>query len=138
MQQAETIFNVIRERGRRGLPLKDVYRLLYNPELYLLAYGRLYRNAGAMTRGTTPETVDAMSLAKIDAITADLRFERYRWKPVRRVAIPKSNGKTRPLVVLLTKLDLNSRCVFCKPLPHLVVRPRPLHGAGITMIVFWP
>ena len=43
-----------------------------------------------------------------------------------------------PLVVLLTKLDLNSRCVFCKPLPHLVVRPRPLHGAGITMIVFWP
>lgn len=42
------------------------------------------------------------------------------------------------LVFLLTKLDLNSRCVFCKPLPHLVVRPRPLHGAGITMIVFWP
>ena len=42
------------------------------------------------------------------------------------------------LVYLLTKLDLNSRCVFCKPLPHLVVRPRPLHGAGITMIVFWP
>ena len=42
------------------------------------------------------------------------------------------------LIVLLTKLDLNSRCVFCKPLPHLVVRPRPLHGAGITMIVFWP
>lgn len=64
MQQAETIFNVIRERGRRGLPLKDVYRLLYNPELYLLAYGRLYRNAGAMTRGTTPETVDAMSLGR--------------------------------------------------------------------------
>ena len=45
---------------------------------------------------------------------------------------------TYTLVVLLTKLDLNSRCVFCKPLPHLVVRPRPLHGAGITMIVFWP
>jgi hypothetical protein len=42
------------------------------------------------------------------------------------------------LVFLLTKLDLNSRCVFCKPLPHLVVRPRPLHRAGITMIVFWP
>ncbi len=32
------------------------------------------------------------------------------------------------LVFLLTKLDLNSRCVFCKPLPHLVVRPRPLTG----------
>ena len=49
-----------------------------------------------------------------------------------------SKNSRSMLVVLLTKLDLNSRCVFCKPLPHLVVRPRPLHGAGITMIVFWP
>src|SRR5208337_2808911 len=55
------------------------------------------------------------------------------WHPV-----PLPPSIPGPLVVLLTKLDLNSRCVFCKPLPHLVVRPRPLHGAGITMIVFWP
>ena len=54
-----------------------------------------------------------------------------------RLLFAKSS-KIATLVVLLTKLDLNSRCVFCKPLPHLVVRPRPLHGAGITMVVFWP
>ena len=47
-------------------------------------------------------------------------------------------GKRTGLVSPLTKLDLDSRCVYCKPLPHLVVRPCPLHGAGITMIVFWP
>lgn len=97
MRNAETVLSVIRERGRRGLPLEDVYRQLYNPELYLRAYGRLYRNAGAMTKGTTEETVDAMSRAKIDAIIEALRFERYRWTPVRRVEIPKKNGKTRPL-----------------------------------------
>ncbi|MXX81801.1 MAG: maturase [Chloroflexi bacterium] len=50
-----------------------------------------------MTQGTTEETVDGMSLAKIDAIIEALRFERYRWTPVRRVHIPKSNGQTRPL-----------------------------------------
>jgi group II intron reverse transcriptase/maturase len=71
--------------------------MLYNKNLYLTAYGNLYGNAGAMTKGTTSETVDGMSLAKIDRIIMQLRAERYRWTPVRRVRIPKQNGKTRPL-----------------------------------------
>ena len=50
-----------------------------------------------MTKGTTAETVDGMSLAKIDRIINELRYERFRWTPVRRVNIPKPNGKTRPL-----------------------------------------
>lgn len=97
MRNAETVLSIIRERGSRGLPLTDVYRQLYNPALYLMAYGRIYRNDGAMTPGTTDETVDGMSRAKIDAIIEALRYERYRWTPVRRVEIPKKNGKTRPL-----------------------------------------
>ena len=48
MQNAETVLNVIRERGERGLPLENIYRLLYNRELYLRAYGRLYSNQGAI------------------------------------------------------------------------------------------
>ena len=97
MQDAETVLNVISKRGERGLPLENIYRLLYNRNLYLRAYGRLYSNQGAMTKGTTAETVDGMSLAKIDRIINELRCERFRWTPVRRVNIPKPNGKTRPL-----------------------------------------
>ena len=76
MQNAETVLNVIRERGERGLPLENIYRLLYNRELYLRAYGRLYSNQGAMTKGTTAETVDGMSLSKIDRIIDKLRHRR--------------------------------------------------------------
>jgi group II intron reverse transcriptase/maturase len=97
MQKAETVLDVLRERGRRGLPLDRLYRQLFNPQLYLLAYGRLYSNKGAMTPGVTGETVDGMSLRKIEAIIAALRDERYRWSPVKRIHIPKKNGKTRPL-----------------------------------------
>ncbi len=97
MRTAETVLNVIRDRGERGLPLEDIYRQLYNRDLYLRAYGRLSRNKGATTKGVTAETVDGMSTAKIDRIIEALRHERYRWTPVRRVHIPKSNGKTRPL-----------------------------------------
>ena len=97
MQNAETVLNVIRERGERELPLESIYRLLYNRNLYLRAYGRIYSNQGATTEGITAETVDGMSLAKIDRIIEALRYERFRWTPVRRVNIPKPNGTTRAL-----------------------------------------
>jgi group II intron reverse transcriptase/maturase len=97
MRNATTVLDVIRKRGRRGLPLERLYRQLFNPQLFLLAYGRIYANTGSMTPGVTPETADGMSLAKIEAIIDVLRRERYRWRPVKRVYIPKSNGKTRPL-----------------------------------------
>lgn len=98
MRNAETTLSIIRERGRRRLPLEDVYRRLYNPDLYLRAYGRIYRNDGAMTRGTTAETVDGMSLKKIRDIIELLKFERYQWTPVRRTYIEKKGStKKRPL-----------------------------------------
>ena len=97
MREAATVLDVLRERGRRGLPLERLYRQLFNPQLYLLAYGRLYSNKGAMTPGPDGETVDGMSLAKIGRVIDALRHERYRFKPVRRTYIPKKNGKKRPL-----------------------------------------
>jgi group II intron reverse transcriptase/maturase len=97
MQNAETVLDVIGKRGERGLPVERLYRQMFNPQLYLMAYGKLYSNAGAMTPGVTGETVDGMSLAKIEAIIGALRGERYRWRPVKRIYIPKKNGKQRPL-----------------------------------------
>ena len=91
------MLEVLRERGRRGLPCDELYRQLFNPELYLLAYGRIYANHGAMTPGADGETADGMSLAKIGRIIDALRHERYRFQPVKRVYIPKKNGKKRPL-----------------------------------------
>src|ERR687886_2695561 len=97
MRTADTVLAIIQDRGKRGLPLDDLYRQLFNPDLYLRSYGRLAPNKGAMTKGVTPETVDGMSLDKIQLTIEALRFERFRWTPVRRVHIPKANGKTRPL-----------------------------------------
>jgi retron-type reverse transcriptase len=97
MQKTDAILDIYQKRGAEGLPLERVYRQLFNRELYLQGYGKIYRNFGAMTRGSTPETVDGMSLQKIDTIIGLLRMERYEWMPVRRTHIPKANGKTRPL-----------------------------------------
>ena len=97
MRTANTILALIGKRGEKGLPLERVYKLLFNKNLYLQAYGKIYRNTGALTQGVTDETPDGMSLEKIDAIIEALRYERYQWLPVRRTYIPKKNGKKRPL-----------------------------------------
>ncbi len=97
MRTAKTILTVIQTRGSQKLPLERLYKLLYNKELYLLAYAKLYPNSGAMTKGATNETVDGMSIKKIEKLIDDIRHERYKWTATRRVYIPKKNGKQRPL-----------------------------------------
>jgi retron-type reverse transcriptase len=97
MQNAGTVLAVLRERGGRGLPCDELYRQMFNQDLYLLAYGNIYSNQGAMTPGADGETADGMSGEKIDQIIAAIRGERYRFTPARRVYIPKKNGKLRPL-----------------------------------------
>ena len=66
MQEAAVVLGVLRERGRRGLPLTQLYRQMFNKDLYLLAYGNIYSNHGAMTPGASAETADGMSEGKID------------------------------------------------------------------------
>lgn len=56
MRSTEMVLGVLRERGRHGLPRDELYRQMFNPQLYLLAYGRIYANHGAMTPEVTPET----------------------------------------------------------------------------------
>ena len=97
MQEAAVVLGVLRERGRKGLPFTQLYRQMFNRELYLLAHGNIYSNQGAMTSGAGGETADGMSEDKIDQIIGLMRHERYRFTPARRVYIPKKNGRLRPL-----------------------------------------
>ncbi|MDR2373173.1 MAG: hypothetical protein LBD77_03550 [Bifidobacteriaceae bacterium] len=97
MQDAEVVLAILRDRGRRGLPVDELFRQMFNPSLYLVAWRKLYANKGALTPGATRETADGMSVAKIASIIDAMRSERYRFAPVRRVMIPKKRGGQRPL-----------------------------------------
>jgi len=73
MRNADAILAITQERGKRSLYLKDVYRQLFNPELYLRAYYRLAKNEGAMTRGK----VQVHHIRKL----SDLKVKGQREKP---------------------------------------------------------
>lgn len=90
--------DLIRERGRRQIELERVYRNIQRVDLFLAAYSKLYANQGATTPGLDPtDTVDGMSLARVNAILQELADGTYGWKPARRTYIDKANGKKRPL-----------------------------------------
>jgi group II intron reverse transcriptase/maturase len=97
MQRAKAVLEILRERGRKGLPCDELYRQMFNRDLYRTAYGEIYSNKGAMTPGVDGENADGMSEAEIDRIIGLMRRESYRFAPARRVYIPKKNGKLRPL-----------------------------------------
>ena len=97
MQKAKAVLEVLRERGRKGLPCDELYRQMFNKDLYRTAYGEIYSNKGAMTPGVDGKNADGMSEAEIDRIIGLMRRESYRFVPARRVYIPKKNGKLRPL-----------------------------------------
>jgi len=81
-----------------GEPVRDLYKLLVNkPEIWEMAYANINANDGATTRGVDGVTADGHSMERNREIMNQLRDGTYRPKPTRRVFIPKSNGKKRPL-----------------------------------------
>ena len=141
MQSAETVLDVLRERGRRGLPCDELYRQLFNPQLYLLAYGRIYSNKGAMTPGPDAETADGMTLGKIERIIDALRHERYRFKPGQTALHPQEGREVQAAgsAVVVGQASWRSdppavrgvlRAAVLRSLPRLPARPRLSHRAS--------
>ena len=74
-----------------------LYRILFNEQMFYVAYQRIYANPGNMTPGSDGQTIDQMSIERIGKLIASLKDESYHPTPSRRVYIPKKNGKKRPL-----------------------------------------
>ena len=99
MRNPENVLNsLIKHSKDKNYKFERLYRILYNKDMYLLAYQNIYAHEGNMTKGTDGETIDGMSLKRIDDLIAKLRDESYQPKPSRRTYIMKKDGKRkRPL-----------------------------------------
>ena len=77
--------------------VKDIYPMLFNDAIWYQAYQNIYSNRGAFTKGINSDTLDGFDKNRISKLINSLKDKSYQPTPVRRVLIPKSNGKTRPL-----------------------------------------
>ena len=98
MRSPEKVLNSLSVHSReQEYKYERIYRILFNPEMYYVAYQRIGSKPGNMTSGSDNDTIDGMSLKRIEDTIGRLRDESYQPMPSQRVYIPKKNGKLRPL-----------------------------------------
>ncbi len=85
------------ELAKQGKRINGLFRLLESRVLWWQAYANAHQNKGAVTKGADGTSLDGFSEQRIERIIDALKSDQYRFNPVRRVHIPKGNGKTRPL-----------------------------------------
>jgi group II intron reverse transcriptase/maturase len=83
----------------QGYMYERLYRNLYNPDFYLLAYKNIATSPGSMTTGADGLSIDQMSMARINKIIESIKDRSYQPNPARRMYIAKKNNpaKKRPL-----------------------------------------
>ena len=99
MRNPIDVLNSLSDKSKNpNYKFERLYRNLYNPEFYLLAYKNIYANDGSMTPGVDGNSLDGMSTARIQRIINSLKNRSYQPNPARRTYIEKKNStKKRPL-----------------------------------------
>jgi group II intron reverse transcriptase/maturase len=101
MQRAEIVLSMLGQKAKEDstFVFDRLYRNLFNPDFYLLAYNNIYDKEGNLTEGTDQVTIDGFNMRLVEKLIEEMKTETYRPKAVRRVYISKKNGKLRPLGV---------------------------------------
>lgn len=100
MRNPERVLNSLSEHSKdASYKFERLYRILFNEEMFYVAYQRIYAKEGNMTKGSDGQNIDNMSLKRIEKLIDTLKDETYQPQPSKRVYIPKKNGKKRPLGV---------------------------------------
>lgn len=98
MRSPANVLNSLETHAKdKNYRYQRLYRNLFNQEFFLAAYRKIYAREGNMTKGADGQTIDGMSLERINTLIQALKTEEYNPTPSRRVYIPKKNGKQRPL-----------------------------------------
>ena len=98
MRNPENVLNSLsKHSGNLNYKFERLYRVLFNEEMFYVAYQNIYSKTGNMTAGADGKTIDGMSIDRVEQLIGSLKNETYQPNPSKRTYIPKKNGKKRPL-----------------------------------------
>ena len=112
--ELQDCFDKLYAKSKQGDVFTNLMEIISSEENIRLAYRNIKHNSGSHTSG-----VDKLNIKDIEKLSAEKlveiiqrKFRNYKPKPVKRVEIPKPNGKTRPLGIPTIIDRLVQQCVL--------------------------
>ena len=111
----QTTFDDLYNESKSGRYFTDLYDVIISEENIMLAFRNLKSNTGSKTKGTNGHTIKHLNKMNADKLIKLVRrrLENYSPHAVRRLFIPKPNGKMRPLGIPTIE-DRLIQQMFCK------------------------
>lgn len=109
----QSTFDNLYKQSKEGSSFKHLFEIISSRENILLAYRTIKRNTGSKTAGTNRHNIKTWETRDIEGYITYIqtRLNNYIPQPVRRVEIPKPNGKTRPLGIPCIEDRLIQQCI---------------------------
>ena len=110
----QTQFDTLYARSANGQNFYDLIDLMQSSENIRLAYRNIKKNTGSKTAGFDGQTIEDIKRLPLEAVVSTIQkmFAQYCTQAVRRVFIPKANGKTRPLGIPTIWDRLLQQCIL--------------------------
>lgn len=98
----QKIYDTLYEQSKQGKNFTKLMEIIMSEENLLLAYRCIKKNGGSRTKGTNGKTILDIAELNLQQYISYMRakLRDYHPQPVRRVEIPKYNGKMIPLGIL--------------------------------------
>ncbi len=110
----QKVFDELYADSKKGCHFCNLVEIIKSPENIKLAYRNMRKNSGSKTAGMDKKTISDLNKWTESALIAHVqrRLDWYTPKAVRRVEIPKDNGKTRFLGIPTIMDRLIQQCIM--------------------------
>lgn len=87
MRNPENVLNSLsKHSGNLNYKFERLYRVLFNEEMFYVAYQNIYSKTGNMTAGADGKTIDGMSIDRIEQLIGSLKM--------RLISLTRPKGRT--------------------------------------------
>lgn len=102
------------EQSQQGKEFKHLMKLVVSEENIIIAYRNICKNSGSFTPGVDGKTIEDIQKHPIEDVVRKVqnKLNQYQPKCVRRVDVPKGNGKTRLLGIPSIWDRLIQQCIL--------------------------
>jgi len=107
------VFDKLYEQSKNNIIFDDLMPLITSEENIRLAYRNIKNNNGSLTCGVDKKTINYIRNMKLEDFIKLIqnKLKNYQPQDIRRICIPKSNGKTRPLGIPTITDRIIQQCI---------------------------